>query len=65
MSNRTRKARKRAKKDIKKTVANLEHGLAQLSNLRQHHVDRIKKLDTKIASQEGLIELAKEDEAEV
>lgn len=65
MSNRTRKARKRAKKSIKKSVENLERGLAQLSTLRQHHVDRIAKLDTKIASQEGLIELAKEEAAEV
>lgn len=30
----------------------------------QHHADRVKKLDTKIAAQEGLIEVAKEDELE-
>lgn len=47
-----------------KSVESLEDGLAQLSNLRQHHADRITKLDRKIASQEGLIEVAKEEEGE-
>lgn len=47
----------------RKSVASLEAVLAQLSILRQHHADRVKKLDTKIAAQEGLIEIAKEDEA--
>jgi predicted nucleic acid-binding Zn-ribbon protein len=65
MSNRTRKARKRAKKQIRKTVENLEYGLAKLKALKQHHENRIAKLNTKIAAQEGEIEIAKEEEAEV
>jgi hypothetical protein len=55
---------KRIRGKRRKSVASLEAGLAQLSNLRQHHADRVKKLDTKIAAQEGLIEVAKEDELE-
>lgn len=55
---RIRKAPKR------KTVVALEAGLAALSNLRAHHAAQVKTLDTKIAAQEGLIEVTKEDEAE-
>lgn len=55
---------KRNRGKRRKSVASLEADLAQLSNLRQHHAERIKKLDTKIAAQEGLIEVTKEDEAE-
>lgn len=39
----------------------LEAKLNELSNLRMHHADRVKALDTKIAAQEGLIEIAKEE----
>lgn len=56
--------RKKTRGPRRKSVEALEHGLAQLSNLRQHHADRIKSLDTKIAAQEGLIEVAKGDDAE-
>lgn len=49
------------KKPRRNSVESLEYGLSQLSMLRQHHADRIKKLDAKIAAQEGLIELAKEE----
>lgn len=48
----------------RESVSALEAKLAQLSNLRQRHADKVKALDTKIASQEGLIEIADEDEAE-
>lgn len=54
---------KRNRRKRTKSVEALEHGLAKLSNLRMHHADRIKKLDTKIAAQEGLIEVAKEEAA--
>lgn len=54
---------KRIRGKRRKSVAALEHGLAQLSNLRQRTAARVKTLDTKIAAQEGLIEVAKEDEA--
>lgn len=57
-------AKGRRNRRRRKSVAALEAGLAQLSTLRQSHADRVKKLDTKIAAQEGLIEVAKEDEAE-
>lgn len=56
--------RKKTRGPRRKSVEALEAGLAKLSNLRQHHADRIKKLDTKIAAQEGLIEVAKEEAAE-
>jgi hypothetical protein len=49
----------------RKSVEALERGLAQLSNLRMYHAKKVKTLDTKIAAQEGLIEVTKEDEAEV
>lgn len=65
MSNRSRKERKRAKKKIAKTVESLQHGLDKLLVLRQHHVRRLATLDTKIASAEGEIEIAKEEAAEV
>jgi hypothetical protein len=64
MSNRTRKARKRKKKTIKKTLANLEYGLGRLLVTRQHHIKRTAKLDTKIAAAEAEIEIVKEEEAE-
>lgn len=54
--------RKKTRAPRRKSVEALEAGLAQLSNLRQQHADRIKALDWKIAAQEGLIEVAKEDE---
>ena len=54
---------KRNRQRRRKSVAALEIDLAKLSNLRMHHAERVKKLDTKIAAQEGLIEVAKEDEA--
>lgn len=54
---------KRIRGKRRKSVAALEHGLAQLSNLRARTADRVKALDGKIAAQEGLIEVAKEDEA--
>lgn len=58
------KAKRNKRRPKRKSVEALERGLAQLSNLRQHHAERVKKLDTKIAAQEGLIEVAKEDEVE-
>jgi DNA-binding PadR family transcriptional regulator len=56
--------RKKTRGPRRKSVEALERGLAQLSNLRMHHAKKVKTLDTKIAAQEGLIEVAKEDEAE-
>lgn len=64
MSNRSRKARKRKKKSIKKTIENLQHGLDRLLVVRQHHIKRVATLDTKIAAAEGEIEIAREEEAE-
>jgi hypothetical protein len=54
---------KRNRTKRRKTVAALEAGLTALRELRQRYEDMIKKLNTKIAAQEGLIEVAKEDEA--
>lgn len=58
------KAKRNRNRPKRKTAANLELGLTALRELRQRHEDRIEKLNTKIASQEGLIEVAREDEAE-
>lgn len=57
------KGKRNRTKPKRKSVAALEAGLAQLSNLRQRHAAKVKTLDTKIAAQEGLIEVTKEDEA--
>ncbi len=54
-------AKTREKKEIKKEIAAGELALAKLSNVRQHHADRIKKLDTKIAAREYEIADLKEE----
>lgn len=53
--------RKKTRAPRRKSIEALERGLAQLSNLRMQHAARVKTLDTKIAAQEGLIEVAKEE----
>lgn len=52
------------KKPRRKSAAALENGLLKMTQTRMHHADRIKTLDAKIAAQEDLVQIAKEEEAE-
>lgn len=51
-----KRARNREKR--LKTVENLELGVARLQDLREHHTERIAKLDVKIELQKALVEAA-------
>jgi hypothetical protein len=48
--------RKRAAKNVEKTLGKLEHGLRKRMEIRAHHQDCIGKLDIKIAASELEIE---------
>lgn len=56
--------RKKTRGPRRKSIEFMEHKLAQLSRLRMHHNTKIKTLDMKIAAQEELIAMAKEDDSE-